>query len=185
MKKELERPEKKTAVSKTREGPTLALELNEEGVCETEFQGDWSRLKDAYKHTAVAIGLIGQISCVGSHGTRIDERASNFVLSFVDAMKPKDPAEVLLLTQMATTHQATMMLARRLNHVDNIAQQDSAERALNKLTRSYAAQMSTLKKYRSKGQQVVRVERVTVEDGGQAVVGNVEAGGSPNVETGR
>ena len=42
---------------------------------------------------------------------------------------------------------------------------------------SYAAQMDTLKRYRSKGQQTVRVERVTVESGGQAVVGNVETGG--------
>ena len=37
--------------------------------------------------------------------------------------------------------------------------------------------METLKRYRSKGQQVVRVERVTVEDGGQAIVGAVETGG--------
>jgi hypothetical protein len=92
-------------------------------------------------------------------------------------MQPQDAAEALLLTQMATTHQATMMLARRLNHVETIPQQDAAERALNKLARSYAAQMDTLKRYRSKGQQVVRVERVTVEEGGQAIVGNVEAGG--------
>jgi len=33
-----------------------------------------------------------------------------------------------------------------------------------------------LKRYRSKG-QTVRVERVTVESGGQAVVGNVNRGG--------
>ena len=37
----------------------------------------------------------------------------------------------------------------------------------------YAAQMDTLKRYRSKGQQTMRVERVTVKDGGQAIVGNV------------
>jgi hypothetical protein len=47
---------------------------------------------------------------------------------------------------------------------------------LNKLARTYAAQMDTLKRYRSKG-QMVRVERVTVESGGQAIVGNVSKGG--------
>ena len=88
-------------------------------------------------------------------------------------MQPNDAAEALLLTQMAATHQAAMMLARRLNHVDNIPQQDAAEQALNKLTRSYAALMDTLKRYRSKGQQTVQVERVTVEPGGQAIVDNV------------
>lgn len=79
--------------------------------------------------------------------------------------------------QMATTHQAAMMMARRLNRVDNTQQPDSAERALNKTARNFAAQMDTLKRYRSKGQQTVRVERVTVEPGAQAVVGNVNHGG--------
>jgi hypothetical protein len=37
--------------------------------------------------------------------------------------------------------------------------------------------MDTLKRCRSKGQQTVRVERVTVEIGGQAIVGNVSKGG--------
>jgi len=35
----------------------------------------------------------------------------------------------------------------------NIPQQDSAERAFNKLTRSFAAQMSALKEYRSKARR--------------------------------
>ena len=58
-----------------------------------------------------------------------------------------------------------------------LAQQDAAERALNKTARTFAAQMDSLKRYRSKGQQLVRVERVTVEDGGQAIVENVGTGG--------
>jgi len=97
-------------------------------------------------------------------------------------MQPKDAAELLLTTQIAAIHQATMMLAQRLNHVDNIPQQDAAERALNKLARPFAAQMDTLKRYRSKRQQTVRVERVTVESGAQAVVGNVERGGRGDAE---
>jgi hypothetical protein len=37
--------------------------------------------------------------------------------------------------------------------------------------------MDALKKYRAKAQQVVRVERVNVESGGQAIVGDVSTGG--------
>ena len=70
-----------------------------------------------------------------------------------------------------------MMMARRLSHVENLRQQDAAERALNKLARTYATQVEALKRYRSKGQQIVRVERVNVESGGQAVVGHVQHGG--------
>ncbi|MDQ2092745.1 hypothetical protein NOI20_01315 [Rhodobacteraceae bacterium 10Alg 79] len=114
---------------------------------------------------------------LGSHRKRIDPQATDFALGFIDAMKPEDAAEALILAQMAAIHQATMMLARRLNHVENISQQDAAERALNKLSRTFAAQMDTLKRYRTKGQQIVRVERVTVNEGGQAIVGNVEAQG--------
>ena len=43
---------------------------------------------------------------------------------------------------------------RRLNHVENISQQDAAERALNKLARTYAVQMEALKRYRTGGQPV-------------------------------
>jgi len=113
---------------------------------------------------------------LGSHGNRIDPKATDFTLGFVDSMQPQDAAEALLLTQMAATHQATMMLARRLNHVETIPQQDAAEKALNKTARTFAAQMETLKRHRSKGQQLVRVERVTVEEGGQAIVGAVNGG---------
>jgi hypothetical protein len=77
--------------------------------------------------------------------------------------------------QMAAVHVASMTFARRLAHVDNIPQQDSAERAFNKLTRTFAAQMSTLKEYRSKGEQKMTVQHVHVAEGGQAIVGNVNA----------
>lgn len=162
---------------KARKSPSAKLTWNEAGVLEIEMTGDWDRLTLAAENCAVRSGLLSDASCLGSHGQRTDEGATAFALGFVDAMKPKDAAEALLLTQMAATHRATMMLARRLNHVETIQQQDAAERALNKLGRTYAAQMDTLKRYRSKGQQTVRVERVTVENGGQAIVGNVETGG--------
>ena len=57
----------------------------------------------------------------------------------------------------------------------NIPQQDSAERAFNKLTRTFAAQMSALKEYRSKGEQKMTVQHVRVAEVGQAIVGNVNA----------
>ena len=54
---------------------------------------------------------------------------------------------------------------------------EAYERAVTKLSRTYLAQMDALKKYRAKAQQTVRVERVTVNEGGQAIVGSVHAGG--------
>jgi hypothetical protein len=176
MAKELEKTDNANLPRKGRTPPKLELSWRDD-VLQVGASGDLERILLASLNTQVTSGLFHQIAVLGSHGNRTDEAASNFALGFVDSMKPKDAAEALLLAQMAATHQATMMLARRLNHVENVPQQDAAERALNKLARTFAAQMDTLKRYRSKGQQTVRVERVTVESGAQAVVGNVESGG--------
>ena len=59
------------------------------------------------------------------------------------------------------------------------AEQDSAERAFNRLSRTYATQMEALKRYRSGGEQNVTVQHVSVGDGGQAIVGNVTQARSP------
>jgi hypothetical protein len=66
-----------------------------------------------------------------------------------------------------------MTFTQRLDAVENIPQQDSAERALNKLARTFTTQMETLKRYRTGGQQNVTVHHVSVSEGGQAIVGNV------------
>ncbi|MFX0546508.1 hypothetical protein ACEWPL_013275 [Roseovarius sp. S1116L3] len=183
MTKKVDDQKRGGAVKKPEKPLGLTLQYGDDNVLRIEAKGDVERLFPSVTNRAVISELLGQIGSLGAHGRRIDEEASNFALGFVDNMKPRDTAEILLLTQMAVVHQATMMMARRLNHVDNIPQQDSAERALNKLGRTFAAQMETLKRYRSKGQQTVRVERVTVQDGGQAIVGNVERGGGGNNET--
>jgi hypothetical protein len=126
---------------------------------------------------AFQTAVLGQIASIGSHGRRVDQDNSNFLLSVVRAVQPRDELETLLAVQMGAIHAATMMMARRLNHVDTIPQQDAAERALNKLARTYAGQMETLKRYRTGGQQKVIVEHVTVQSGGQAIVGAVTQGG--------
>jgi len=169
-------PAKQNPEAIKRKPPSLKVD-DENNILKIEIDGDFDRISNAITSKSVALGLIGQIVSLGSWGKRLDEQAANFSIGFLDAMQPKDAAEALLLTQMAATHQAAMMMAKKLNHISTIQQQDAAERAMNKLARSFTAQMDTLKRYRSKGQQTVRVERVTVEPGGQAVVGNVHHGG--------
>ncbi|MBL9075753.1 hypothetical protein [Tabrizicola sp.] len=180
--KDMDQPAAWSPTAANVDPPRAELKWEDE-VLHITARGKWDRILKGASTVPVADMVLSQAACLGSHKKRADEKSTNFVLGFVDAMQPRDAAEVLLLTQMAAIHQATLMLARRLNHVENIPQQDAAERALNKLSRSYAVQMDTLKRYRSKGQQVVRVERVTVENGAQAVVGNVNHGGRGEDET--
>jgi hypothetical protein len=47
----------------------------------------------------------------------------------------------------------------------------------NKLVRSYATLVEALNRHRGKGQQRVTVEHVHVHQGGQVIVGTVQAGG--------
>jgi hypothetical protein len=122
-------------------------------------------------------GFLKQLCIANSHDRSVDEDGLNFMLSIVKGIEPRDPVEAMLAAQMAVTHNATMTFARRLNHVETIPQQDSAERAFNKLARTFAAQVEALKRYRSVGEQTMRVGQVTVSEGGQAIVGNVASGG--------
>lgn len=120
-------------------------------------------------------GLLNQLSNAASQGREPDEASINFMLAVVNGISPRDEVEAMLASQMAAVHMATMTFARRLAHVETLPQQDSAEKAFNKLARTFTAQVEALKRYRSDGHQTVRVERVTVEAGGQAIVGTVTA----------
>ena len=120
-------------------------------------------------------GLLKQLASAGSQGQKPDEGGINFMLSVVKGIEPRDQIEAMLAAQMAAVHNATMTFARHLAHVDNLAQQDSAQTAFNKLARTFAAQVSALKDYRSKGEQKMTVQHVHVAEGGQAIVGNVNA----------
>jgi hypothetical protein len=112
-----------------------------------------------------------------SKGQGSTEKAVNFMLAVIKGIEPRDQIEAMLGAQMAFVHMASMTFARRLAHVDTITQQDSASNAFNKLTRTFASQVEALKRYRSGGEQKMTVQHVHVAEGGQAIVGNVNAPG--------
>ena len=119
-------------------------------------------------------------AATGSSDTNpLDTNETNGVLAATHGIAPKDEAEAMLAAQMVATHYAAMTVLRRLKGCETITQQDSAGNLANKLLRTYAAQLEALARYRGKGQQTVRVEHVTVQAGGQAIVGTVTAGATP------
>ncbi len=83
----------------------------------------------------------------------------------------------MLITQIAATHVAMTTLSQKMMDAGSGQMRASCERSVSRLGRTYLAQMEALKKYRAKAQQTVRVERVTVNEGGQAIVGDVTHGG--------
>lgn len=128
-----------------------------------------------------AEGLLNQIANVARTGKDLTAQELNTMISTVHAIGPRDPTEALLAAQMAAIHQATMVAARRLNHTETITQQDSASNSLNKLARTFAAQIEALKRYRSSGEQSVKVTHQHVSvTANQAVVGVNQGGGGAN-----
>lgn len=101
------------------------------------------------------------------------------MLSAMVGIGPRDSVEGLLAAQMLAVHEASMDCFRRANLPNQtFAGRDMALKYGAKLARTYATLLETLDRHRGKGQpQVVRVERVTVEAGGQAIVGVAQGGG--------
>lgn len=120
--------------------------------------------------------LVESLAQATAKGGAVQEAPLNNALAIVQALQPQDEAEAMLAAQMAMVHQAAMHSARRLQHCDTLQQLEAHDRCLNRLTRTYAAQMDALKRYRSGGQQRMTVEHVHVHEGGQAIVGTVNHG---------
>lgn len=117
--------------------------------------------------------IIGSMWTKHSDAEEIKQQMASAITQAM-GVKPQDALEGMLAAQMVAAHNATMECYRRAMHPD----QSFVSRNMNiahatKLTRSYAALMEALNRYRGKGRQVMRVEHVTVNAGGQAIVGNV------------
>jgi hypothetical protein len=83
----------------------------------------------------------------------------------------------MLAAQMVAVHTMVMDCSQRAMLKSQTF--DGKNMNLNqavKLMRTYTTQMESLNKYRGKGQQKMTVEHVHVNEGGQAIIGNVEGG---------
>jgi hypothetical protein len=123
--------------------------------------------------------LLSQVAQVASasHGG-VDETVTNQMVSLLNGIKPRDNVEAMLAAQMVATHKLAMDCASSAHQKDQpIKFADMRINQMTKLTRSFTTQMAALDKYRGKGQQKMTVEHVHINDGGQAVIGNVEGGG--------
>jgi hypothetical protein len=87
---------------------------------------------------------------------------------------PKDEIEGMIAAQLLAAHNAAMECYRRAMLKDQgLETRREALNQANKLSRTHAALLESLNRYRGKGQQKVTVEHVHVHSGGQAVVGVV------------
>ncbi len=125
---------------------------------------------------AVSQHLTGELTSFIQQTDADLEPATNAALALIAQIKPKDAVEALLVNQMIAVHTLSMQSAKlALLKDQTLAGVTLYLREVNKLSRTFAAQMAALDKHRGKGQQKMTVEHVHVHKGGQAVIGTVEA----------
>jgi hypothetical protein len=104
-------------------------------------------------------------------------RQAHITLEVLRGFKPADEIEGMIAAQAVAMHQGAMECFRRAMIPDQPS--DTAARMRKdgaNLARGMTDMLDALDRKRGKGPQVVRVERVTVHQGGQAIVGTVQAG---------
>src|SRR5713101_8372781 len=126
----------------------------------------------------VAAHLLAQLVNVihAGPGKPVDAATINQALALVEGICPSDTLEAMTATMLVGAQHAALDALRRAQHPD----QTPAGRALYgtlalKAMRTYAQLIEALNHGRGKGvtQQII-VKHVTVEPGGQAVVGSVK-----------
>ena len=162
----------------TRKRPSF--ETTEDGVVQVVSSNDTLRTLFGTKTHGAASGLMSSaVNALGRTGANLRP----FIASMAAELEPTDAAEAMLVVQMSATHAAMPFTAQKVADASSYHVRESYERSMTRLSRTYTAQMDALKRYRAKAQQVVRVERVTVQDGGQAIVGTVTHQGRADVES--
>jgi len=102
----------------------------------------------------------------------------NGALAMYQGIKPKDEIECLLVAQMIATHCIAMEKLKLAMLKEQTFEGVNANiNHVTKLTRTFVAQVEALKRYRTGGKQTIQVQHVNVNEGGQAVVGNIKGGG--------
>ncbi|OKO89392.1 hypothetical protein AC629_06805 [Bradyrhizobium sp. NAS80.1] len=118
-------------------------------------------------------GILKQLVKVSTIGQRPDEANLAFMISMMKSIAPRDSIDPMLAAQMVCVHVTAMRCAHHLACAGDLAGQDSASRALGKLTRIFPAQVEALNRYRNNGERAITVQSLSVQDGGEAIAGSV------------
>ena len=104
----------------------------------------------------------------------VSEIAVNAALAMIESEQPRGETECAIVIQMACIHSATMAVLGRLSNACGNRNVLAVATAVGRLSRAFSTLVETLRRLRSGGSQVIRIERVDVGDGGQAIIGNIK-----------
>jgi hypothetical protein len=169
---------------------TIKATLDENGkpVCDPEMtakERSAERLRAAFSYATGSIDdnfgadIVGR--CLSASGVKVTDSEGGVatgILNTLQALKPQDEIEGMLITRLISLHYQSMRYLSRCNNEDQTTQGiDVNVNRSTKLSRLYNETLETLMRYRRKGMQQLVVQHVQVNDGGKAVVsGNMVAG---------
>jgi len=158
----------------------LAIDLAGSRRVEKAFLGsDVKSEATAFDNYSLDMVRLSQVVQASAHARGKGEtpEAMNLALDGVAALAPRDGMEVMLCSQLIALHSQSMEFLRRGMLDDQTT--DGVDRNVNRATRllrAFATINECLRTYRGGGQQKMIVEHVTVQAGGQAIVGTINQG---------
>jgi len=152
------------------------LEIKE--IEKNEIDKIWKEVAKVCGNESIVLGkqIINQLINISSPQIDIIN-----ILENMKAIAPKDHIEAMLVSQMIATQNLIMRCFRRISSMFDSDAWNAVEvgndtvNAVNKLMRTYIMQIETLNRYRGKGQQKMTVEHVHINDGGKAIIGNINS----------
>lgn len=160
-------------------GGQLALAIEPTVLCEIFGVADPS----------LAVRLLSQLINVIQPDPRkpIDPASIDQLLTLIEGIRPSDTLEAMTATMLIGAQHAALDCLRRASHPDQTPVGRQSYMALSlKAMRTFALLLDALNHGRGKGvTQHIIVEHLSVEPGGQAVVGSVSTGGGGDAKSAR
>ena len=174
IKRQVESSEKKIVSTDVKKGNPITIKYNDDVFQIIEnYKGRYDSF--GIENDAMLDLMLTQII---TSSTQNNEAIGHGAIAMYQAINPQDDMERLLVSQIVAVHNMAMeMSARTMRPDQTVEGVDTGVNRVNKLMRTFAIQMETLKKYRTGGKQTIQVQHVYVNEGGQAVVGNIRGGG--------
>lgn len=133
-------------------------------------------LASAGLHSTDALFMLVRqlINLEGDALTGDDDGPANQALAMLDELEPEGGAQAMLAAQMVAVHVATMSsFTKALLKDQTYSGRELYFKQAAKLAAVFARQSDSYEKLKRKGAQTVNVKHVHVNEGGQAVIGNV------------
>ena len=99
----------------------------------------------------------------------------DLLLAMGAELEPQDAIEAMLVTQIGLAHVGSMTAMGRMADATNDQARESYSRIAARMNQAYLNQIDALRRRRARSSLTVSVGQVTVNEGGQAIVGTVHA----------